>query len=286
MNTYCEPAQNKQSESRMHQLQRAEITVDGDVQAVGYRYAVKRTAMKLKIQGYIQNMPDGTVKIIAEAPKYTIQKFIEAIRIKEPPITVEHVETKYTKPNGEFKFFTVKYGELAEEMAEGFGTGQSYINLSRAENKQGFQMVREEIGGMRKETKQGFQTLGNDIGGVKKEIGGVKKEIGGLRADSQQGFQSLRDETRGGFKDLKTEVRGGFQGLGTETKAMREDMNKNFETMSTKYDAISQNLSEAVKAIQKESAQTRTEMIRAVDNLSKLVQAFIEETKRRRRHED
>jgi len=214
MNTYCEPAQDEQSENRMNPLQRAEITVHGDVQAVGYRYAVKRTAMKLKILGYAQNMPDGTVRIIVEAPKNTIQKFIETVRINKPPITVEHIETKYTKPTGEFKFFTIKYGELAEEMAEGFGTGQSYINLSRAENK--------------------------------------------------QGFHSLKDET----------------------KAMHIDMNENFAAMSTKYDAISRNLSGAVKAIQNESVQTRAELIRAVDNLSKLVKVFIEDTGRRPQNKD
>jgi len=234
----------------MNQLQRAEITVQGDVQAVGYRYAVKRTAMKLKIQGYVQNMPDGTVKIIAEAPKNIIRKFIETIRIDEPPITVEHIETKYTKPTGEFKFFTIKYGGLAEEMAEGFGTGQSYINLSRAENKQSFQSLSKEIGGLREENKQGFRSL--------------SKEIGGFREESQQGFQGVKDEIT----------------------VMRKDMNKNFEKMSTKYDAISTNLSEAVKAIQRESAQTRAELIRAVDNLSKLVQTFIEDTRRRRQNRD
>jgi len=122
MNTYCKPAQDKQSENRMNQIQRAEITVIGDVQAVGYRYAVKRTAMKLRIQGYVQNMPDGTIKIIAEASKNTIQKFIKAIKIKGSPINVEHIGTKYSKPTGKFKFFTIRYGDLPEEMAEGFGT--------------------------------------------------------------------------------------------------------------------------------------------------------------------
>lgn len=198
----------------MEQLQRAEIIAHGDVKTVGYRYAVRRVATKLKIQGYVHNMPDGTVKIVAEAPKNTIAKFIKTIQIKDPPINVEQIETRYSKPTSEFKFFTIKYGDLVEEMAEGFGTGLSYINVSRTENKQG------------------------------------------------------------------------FQGLKGEIREMREDINKNFEQMSTKYDAISQNLSDAVKAIQSESVKTRKELIRAVDNLSKLVQEFIKETRRRKRQKD
>lgn len=220
----------------MNQQQRAEITAHGEVQIVGYRYAVRRAAIKLKIKGYVQNTPDGTARIVAEAPKNAIAKFIKTIQIKEPPINIEHVETKYSKPTGKFKYFTIKYGDLAEEMAEGFGTGLSYINVSRAENKQCFQTLGDK-------TEEGFKTLGHKM---------------------DNGFKTSRAENRQGFQEVKTEISG-----------MRKDMNKNFKEMSTKYDAISQNLSEAVKAIQSESVKTRTELIRAVDKLSRLVDEFI-----------
>jgi len=266
----------------MNQLHRAEITVHGDVQTVGYRYAVKRVATKLKIQGYIQNMPDGTIKIVAEAPKNTITKFIKEIQIKEPPIIVERIDTKYAKSTGKFKFFTIKYGDLTEEMAEGFGTGLSYINISRAENKQGFQMLRDEIRGSRDENKHGFQMLRDEIRGSRDEMRGgfqgLKKEFTVSRTETKRGFQDLKEE----FGVSRAETKQGFQGLKTEIKGMREDMNNNFKEMSTKYDAISNSLSEAVKAIQIESVKTRTELIRAVDNLSRLVHEFIKETRRRR----
>jgi len=253
----------------MNQHQRAEITAHGDVQAVGYRYAVRRAATKLKIRGYVQNMPDGTVRIVAEAPKNTIAEFIKTIQIKEPPINVERIETRYSKPTGKFKFFTMKYGDLSEEMAEGFGTGLSYINVSRAENKQGFQTLGNKmddgfktLGG---KTEEGFKRLGNKMDDGFKTLGGKTEE----------GFKRLGNKMDDGFKTLGAESRQGFQDLKTEISGMREDMNKNFKQMSTKYDAISQNLSEAVKAIQSESVKTRTELIRAVDNLSRLVAEFI-----------
>ena len=153
------------------------MTAHGDVQTVGYRYAVRRTANKLKIQGYVQNMPDGTVKIIAEAPKNTLTRFLKTIQIKEPPINVEHIETKYSRPTGKFKFFAIKYGDLTEEMAEGFGTGLSYISLSRAENKQGFRDLKEEFRISRAETRQGFQDL--------------KTEMKGMREDMNKNFQEM-----------------------------------------------------------------------------------------------
>ena len=188
---------------------RLEATVHGEVQRVGYRYIVQDVARKFDVKGYVQNMPDGTVKIIAEAPKKNIEKFIKTLQIREPPIYVDRMETKRTKPTTEFKFFSIKYGDLNEEMGEGFGTGLKYMNLSRAETK--------------------------------------------------QGFQNHSAEMRQGFGSLKNEVSG-----------MRQDVNKNFQDMSKKYDAISDNLGQAVQIIQDESIRTRNELIRAVDNLSKL----------------
>lgn len=203
----------------MNQTRRIEITVHGEVQRVGYRYIVQNVARRLKIQGAVQNMPDGTVRIIAEAPQKLLNQFIEKITIKEPPILVEKIDTKHSKATGKFKHFTIKYGELVEEISEGFGTGLRYINLSRAETKNGFQTLRTE-------TKNGFQTVGNEI------------------------------------------------------KEMREGMNKSFQLMSTKYDAISENLAQAIKTLQEESVKTRTELTRAVDSLSKLVEEFLRQRRK------
>ena len=55
------------------QLTRLEATVHGEVQRVGYRYIVQDMARKFDVKDYVQNMPDGTVKIIAEAPKKTLK---------------------------------------------------------------------------------------------------------------------------------------------------------------------------------------------------------------------
>jgi len=100
---------------------RIEAIVNGEVQRVGYRYTVQDIARKLGVKGYVQNMPDGTVKIIAEAPRKTIEKFIKALQIKEPPTNVYQIKVKTTKPTGKFEFFTIKYGDPTEEIAEGVG---------------------------------------------------------------------------------------------------------------------------------------------------------------------
>jgi len=135
------------------------------------------------------------------------------------------------EPTGEFKHFTIKYGTLAEQMAEGFGTELKYINLSRTETKEGFQTLKTEI-------RENFQ---------------------GLRAETNEGFETLRTEMKDEFESLRNEI--------------KEDMNKSFQSMATKRDAISKNLARAIRILQEEFTRTRTELTRAVDNLARLVEA-------------
>lgn len=230
-------------------LIRLEATVHGEVQRVGYRYIVQDRARKFNVKGYVQNMPDGTVKIIAEGPQKSIEKFLATLQIREPPIRVDRIETKHTKPTKEFKFFLIRYGDLTEEIAEGFGTGLKYIDLSRVEAKQSFRNLSVQM-------EEGSESVRTEIG---------------------EGFRTLRTETRDGFKTMRTETGQGFGSLKNEISGMRQDMNKNFQDMSEKYDAISANLGQAVKVIQEESIRTRNQLIRAVDNLSKLVEEFVKE---------
>lgn len=46
---------------------RARFIISGSVQGVGYRSFVKRLAILSKVNGYVKNMLDGTVEVVAEA---------------------------------------------------------------------------------------------------------------------------------------------------------------------------------------------------------------------------
>ncbi|MCX8201974.1 MAG: acylphosphatase [Candidatus Caldarchaeum sp.] len=110
-------------------IQRAEITVDGVVQGVGFRYYVRRTARRFSVLGYVQNLDDGTVKITCEGRLSSIEKFAEALRNAPPPIQVEKVTVTFKPATGEFKTFKIVVGDLTEEMVEGFATGAAYFEV-------------------------------------------------------------------------------------------------------------------------------------------------------------
>lgn len=84
---------------------RAEIRVEGLVQGVGYRAFAKRVAESLGLNGYAENMPDGSVKIIVEGEKGGIEEFIEECRRGPPFSEVENVDVKWEEYKGEFENF-------------------------------------------------------------------------------------------------------------------------------------------------------------------------------------
>ena len=57
------------------------ITVHGTVQGVGYRALVMGIAKQLGITGYAENMPDGSVEILAIGTKPMIEEFLKSINV-------------------------------------------------------------------------------------------------------------------------------------------------------------------------------------------------------------
>ncbi len=56
------------------------IKVSGKVQNVGFRFYTKKAAKNLDVNGYVKNLPDGSVYIEAEAEDYIIDQFVEWCR--------------------------------------------------------------------------------------------------------------------------------------------------------------------------------------------------------------
>jgi len=53
------------------------ITISGRVQGVFFRQGTKAVADQLGVRGFVQNLPDGTVYIEAEAEQFVMDSFLE-----------------------------------------------------------------------------------------------------------------------------------------------------------------------------------------------------------------
>ncbi len=56
------------------------ITVRGVVQGVGYRWFARETARALGVVGWARNMPDGTVRLEAMAPRAAMAQFVAELQ--------------------------------------------------------------------------------------------------------------------------------------------------------------------------------------------------------------
>ena len=85
------------------------MMVSGRVQGVFYRDFAIREAEKLGINGYVKNLGDGNVEIVAEGDDKRMEKFIAACRKGPLMAFVKGAEVKEETPTGEFEGFDIRF---------------------------------------------------------------------------------------------------------------------------------------------------------------------------------
>ena len=65
--------------------------VFGRVQGVFYRKAVSQALMKKQFKGYIRNLPDGTVEVVAEIFDEDFDTFMQILKEGSPVSSVENI---------------------------------------------------------------------------------------------------------------------------------------------------------------------------------------------------
>ena len=71
---------------------RLEARVYGFVQGVGFRYFVKRNALRLGLSGYAKNFPDGSVEVVAEGNEDALLKLLQYLKKGNSYSEVERVD--------------------------------------------------------------------------------------------------------------------------------------------------------------------------------------------------
>ncbi len=56
------------------------VLLSGVVQGVGFRYYVYRKAKKYEISGYVKNLSDGRVEIVASGDRDMLNSFLEEVK--------------------------------------------------------------------------------------------------------------------------------------------------------------------------------------------------------------
>lgn len=85
----------------------AEIVVRGSVQGVGYRYFCYARATHLHLTGWVRNMDDGSVALLAEGDRGNIEALIDELKAGPRSASVAEVKVRWTPFSGKYHSFTV-----------------------------------------------------------------------------------------------------------------------------------------------------------------------------------
>jgi acylphosphatase len=87
---------------------RLKAVVKGEVQGVGFRWAVQSQAGRLGLTGFAENLPDGSVRVEAEGPPDRLD-LLEAFLHQGPRwAEVESLDSQRGPATGEFHQFEAR----------------------------------------------------------------------------------------------------------------------------------------------------------------------------------
>lgn len=78
------------------------------MQGVGFRFTAERLARRFPVTGFVRNLPNGKVELVAEGEERTLQEFLAAVREVFRDY-IRDVETEWTAATSEFKGFGIRF---------------------------------------------------------------------------------------------------------------------------------------------------------------------------------
>lgn len=172
-------------------MKRFVATARGRVQRVSYREHVYNEAIERDISGYVMNLKNKEVEIVAEGSERDLRDFIDAINITQRPIVVRSFTIRWEEATGEYADFEIIRGEVLEELFERIDYAGNVLHsmdmkfdqmLDKQDQMldkqdQTLQIAREtkeEIVGLRSDTKK---HLDDEFAEMRKELVSIKDAL-------------------------------------------------------------------------------------------------------------
>jgi len=87
---------------------RARALYSGHVQGVGFRWRATQTARPFRVTGYVRNLPDGEVELVAEGERPELERFLDEVADRLAGL-IAAAEVAWDDATGEFDDFGVRY---------------------------------------------------------------------------------------------------------------------------------------------------------------------------------
>ncbi len=91
-------------------MRRMHLIVHGRVQGVFYRESAMGSARKIGgLTGYVKNLKDGTVEVVAEGEDKKLRELLAACKKGSFQSDVRQVDETYSEATGEFEGFLMEF---------------------------------------------------------------------------------------------------------------------------------------------------------------------------------
>ena len=87
----------------------AHIFAHGRVQGVNFRFYVQRKAVELGLNGYVRNLHDGRVEIVAQGLQENVQRLLGYVRGNPGLSQVVKLDIDWEESLGNFSSFHVRF---------------------------------------------------------------------------------------------------------------------------------------------------------------------------------
>jgi acylphosphatase len=87
---------------------RVHALFEGQVQGVGFRFTAREFAQRTSVAGWVKNLPDGRVEIVAEGQEENLKQFISGMQ-EYFRRYLRDTRIQWLPPSGEFNDFGVRF---------------------------------------------------------------------------------------------------------------------------------------------------------------------------------
>ena len=86
---------------------RKTVHFSGRVQGVGFRFRTARLAERFAVEGFVENLPDGRVRLVIEADQAEAKRFVAAVG-QEMGRLIDATNENESLASGEFAGFGIR----------------------------------------------------------------------------------------------------------------------------------------------------------------------------------
>jgi acylphosphatase len=89
-------------------MKQIHVYYSGKVQGVGFRFTAEDIARELDLKGWVKNLRDGKVEILAEAKEEALESFLKKIQ-EHFGRYIQNTDIDWLPATGEFKDFNITF---------------------------------------------------------------------------------------------------------------------------------------------------------------------------------